>query len=344
MVEASAPCRIDMWGTLDIPGFYLMLRHLKPVTLNMALNRRTRVRLTPCHPGRIRIIAEGIETAEFSRDEFPYHHPLGLMAAVARYFNIDGVRIEIESESPPRSGLGGSSVAAVALTQALAVYGAPDHAAGTFTQEQIAEIARSIEAAVAGVPCGGQDHLAAAFGGVHLYHWGTDTHNPGAYRVTRILNDEQMAMLSKRLLLVYTGAQHVSGEINAKWGTDFMSGEHREVWGEIITLTHRFAEALTGGALREAGMLMNREVALRRKMTPQVLSPIGDELAHAAERFGCGARFTGAGAGGCLWALGEEADIDLLAPVWRQIVSGQENGKILPVQLEDEGVSFNRIL
>lgn len=343
VVEASAPCRIDMGGTLDIPGFYLMLRHLEPMTVNMALKLRTRVRVTAFRAGSIRIGAEGIETAEFSSDRFPYHHPLGLMAAVVRYFNIDGVGIEIVSESPPRSGLGGSSVAAVALAQALAVYGGVGKAGGALSAEQVADIARSIEAAVAGVPCGGQDHLAAAFGGVHFYHWGTDLQNPGAYRYTRILDDERMALLSKRMLLVYTGAQHVSGDINARWVRDFMRGEYRGEWSEIVRLTRSFAEALSSGAIREAAALMNREVALRRKMTPQVLNSIGEQLVEVAQRNGCGARFTGAGAGGCLWALGEEADIQRLEPVWREIVSSRENGKMLPVKLDAEGVSFKRL-
>ena len=36
-IEASAPCRIDMGGTLDISTFYLPLRHLYPCTLNIAI-------------------------------------------------------------------------------------------------------------------------------------------------------------------------------------------------------------------------------------------------------------------------------------------------------------------
>jgi D-glycero-alpha-D-manno-heptose-7-phosphate kinase len=342
MVEASAPCRLDMGGTLDIPGFYLTLRHFRPVTLNMALKMRTRVRVKAYRPGRIRISAGGIETADFPTDSFPYHHPLGLMAATARFFNIDGVEIEIASGSPPRSGLGGSSVAAVALVQALGTYGNDDTTFPVLQPEQVAEIARSIEAAVAGVPCGGQDHLAAAFGGVHLYHWGEDSTQPGAYRKTRVVAGARMDELTKHLQLVYTGVQHVSGDINGQWVSQYMIGEHRDVWAEIITLTHRFSEALSQSAYREAGDLMNREVALRRQMTPQVLNPDGMELIAAAEACKCGARFTGAGAGGCIWALGEEADMERLAHLWKRILAGLENAEELPVALDPEGVLCNK--
>ena len=53
-IEASAPCRIDMGGTLDISTFYLPLRHFSPCTVNMALDLRTRVLLLPYTGGKVR--------------------------------------------------------------------------------------------------------------------------------------------------------------------------------------------------------------------------------------------------------------------------------------------------
>jgi len=47
LIEASAPCRIDMGGTLDISTFYYPLMHLNPCTFNIAINLRTRVSLFP---------------------------------------------------------------------------------------------------------------------------------------------------------------------------------------------------------------------------------------------------------------------------------------------------------
>jgi D-glycero-alpha-D-manno-heptose-7-phosphate kinase len=52
-IEASAPCRIDMGGTLDISTFYYPLRHLLPCTFNIAVNLRTRVRLFPYKEGNV---------------------------------------------------------------------------------------------------------------------------------------------------------------------------------------------------------------------------------------------------------------------------------------------------
>ena len=118
-ITASAPCRIDMGGTLDLSTFYIPLRSLEPCTFNMALSLRTTVRIEAWEQGCVRIASKGFKSAEFPSGLAPFNHPLGFMFAVANYFNADGISITIESASPPRSALGGSSSAAVALVATL---------------------------------------------------------------------------------------------------------------------------------------------------------------------------------------------------------------------------------
>ena len=89
-IVTSAPCRIDMGGTLDLPIFYYALRHLDPCTVNIALGLRTRVRLLPYRDGYIKISSRGFKDAEFPTDAAPFDHPLGLMFATAAYFNAGG--------------------------------------------------------------------------------------------------------------------------------------------------------------------------------------------------------------------------------------------------------------
>jgi D-glycero-alpha-D-manno-heptose-7-phosphate kinase len=54
-IDASAPCRIDFGGTLDISSFHYPLRHLAPSTVNLALDRRTTVSLHPTNGDRIHV-------------------------------------------------------------------------------------------------------------------------------------------------------------------------------------------------------------------------------------------------------------------------------------------------
>ncbi len=105
-VEASAPCRIDMGGTLDLSTFHLPLRRYRPSTFNIALDMRTTVTVKPCKKGITRIKSRGFEPTTFSLSQAPFDHPLGLMFALANYFGADGVEISIVSASPPRSALG----------------------------------------------------------------------------------------------------------------------------------------------------------------------------------------------------------------------------------------------
>lgn len=117
-IQVSVPCRVDFGGTLDISTLYLPMAGLSPATFNMALDLRTRVTLSSFEKGYVQVSSKGFETAVFKKDEAPFHHPMGLMFAVAKYFDAEGVHIHIDSSSPPRSALGGSSAAAVAIVAA----------------------------------------------------------------------------------------------------------------------------------------------------------------------------------------------------------------------------------
>jgi D-glycero-alpha-D-manno-heptose-7-phosphate kinase len=336
-IETSAPCRVDMGGTLDIPIFYYPLHHLNPGTFNIALGLRTRIRLLPYTKGLIKISSKGFKDAEFPADAARFDHPLGLMFATAAYFNAGGVHVDIKSESPPRSALGGSSVAAVALVAAfLAVIerGAPKN---NLNRRLIASLAYKLEETVAGVPCGSQDQLAAAYGGVNLWYW---QNRPGQshYKRKVTVQKKYHKNLERRLLLAYCGKPHVSKDINGRWVQQFLTGKNRAVWKEIIEQTRWFTAALADQNYNQAATHMNREVALRREMTPDVLDHVGVRLAKTALQNNCGARFAGAGGGGCVWALGEIENVDRLRPLWEEILSTRKQACLLDAKIDTAGV------
>jgi D-glycero-alpha-D-manno-heptose-7-phosphate kinase len=339
--EASAPCRIDMGGTLDIPTFYYPLRHLNPCTFNIALALRTRVRLRPYNRGFIKISSRGFEDAEFPSDAAPFDHPMGLMFAAAAYFNAGGVHIDIESESPPRSGLGGSSAAAVALVAAFGkLLSSGSYPHQSLDRRHIALLAYKLEETVAGVPCGSQDQLAAAYGGVH--HWLWQGRLGQSYFQRKVAVPKRYHKeLERRLLLAYCGKPHVSRDINGKWVRQFLGGKNRGIWQEIIDYTHKFTAALARRDYLQAANCMNRETALRRQMTPDVLDSVGVQLVESALQSHCGARFTGAGGGGCIWALGPLENVDRLKPLWEEILSNRKQGYLLDATIDAEGVAVH---
>jgi D-glycero-alpha-D-manno-heptose-7-phosphate kinase len=326
-----------MGGTLDIATFSYPLRHLAPCTFNIAIGLRTRVRLLPYSPGRIKISSSGFKAAQFPADAAPFDHPLGLMFAVAAYFNAHGIHIEIDSQSPPRSALGGSSVAAVTLVAALAKLVEPAQSVKRLDRRAIALSAHQIEQSIAGVPCGIQDQLAAAYGGVNIWHWKSDPNRPLFKRRCAVRRDSH-PKLERHLLLAYCGKPHVSKNINGRWVRQFLSGRHRELWAEIILCTRKFAAALVERDYRQAVHQMNRETAIRRTLTPGVLDPVGRKLVKVARQNECGARFTGAGGGGCLWAVGEIENIDRLRPIWEKTLSTNEAAGLLDVKIDSKGL------
>lgn len=336
-VEASAACRVDCGGTLDIKTFSYPLRHLGPCTFNIALDMKTRVRLLPHDSGMVRVSSEGIGQEVYPAGDAPFTGPLGLIFAVAAYFRVGGVHIEIVSESPPRSALGGSSAAAVALIGALEGALTGDGDPGPMSRERVVLLAHGIEEAVAGVPCGMQDHLAAAYGGVNAWYWRGEPSVP-LFNRREVVGPEDYAELERRLLISYCGVPHESKDINSKWVDHFINARARDLWTEVVACTNEFVEAVAAKDWQRAAQAMNKEVETRIRMTPEVLDEIGIELFEKARSHGCGARFTGSGGGGCIWAFGEEEGIDNLRPEWADILSAREGARLLRAAVDAEGL------
>ena len=341
-IEASAPCRIDMGGTLDISTFHYPLRHFFPCTFNIALDLRTRVRLSAYNKGMVKVSSKGFKSVEYPIDTVPFDHPLGLMFAIAVYFGVKGVHIQIESSSPPRSALGGSSSAAVALVAAFSKVFEKIGASSLLSRKDTAMLAYAIEGSVAGVPCGLQDQLSASYGGVNIWYWLDGIKGP-CFKKKAVYQKKFFKNFEKHLLLAYCGIPHKSKDINGKWVRQFLSGRYRELWAEIIAYTREFVNALTMRDFKYAAESMNREMALRKKMTPEVLDSMGEKLVDSAGVNNCGARFTGAGGGGCIWAIGEIEDIEILKKEWESILSERKESCMLEVRIDFEGLRVDNI-
>jgi len=334
-VQSSAPCRIDMAGTLDLSTFFYPLGDLAPCTFNIALDLRTKVTLSAHDSGKIKVVSRGFKSAVFQAGKAPFNHELGLMFAIAEAFNASGICIRIDSLSPPRSGLGGSSAAAVALVAAFY------HLAGRDVEKHRAQIAlhaHAIEQSVAGVPCGLQDHLAAAFGGVNSWYWnGMDVRQP--FKRKDMTGRLMAAGLEGTFLVAYCGVPHESRNINGRWVENFLAATDRDIWREIVLAGREFVAAMSRNDFRKAVHWMNRETDLRCRLTPDVLEEeTGYRLVRAAREAGCGARFTGAGAGGCIWALGPEKDLQALKKEWSRILEQRKGAQLLPASIARQGV------
>lgn len=336
-LEASAPCRVDSGGTWDIKAMALPLELIKPVTLNIALNLRTRVNISPFQDGWIKVSSEGFPRGEeYPRERVPFDSPFGLFFAAISHFGVDGIHARIISESPVKSALGGSSTALVALIEALSRLSVR-MGQKRLSPREILHLGYHLEDGVSGGNCGIQDQAAAVYGGVNRWLWRYGR-TGSLFKREPLLDGKGQRELSKRILVAYSGKSHISSLINQTWIKEFLSGKTRVGWVKVNEIVSRLTEAVKGRKWAEAAKLLRDEMALRREITPDALISITETLIDQAESLGCGARFAGAGAGGVVWALGKIDDMGQLKKGWERTLSPVKGARILQCSVDPVGV------
>lgn len=336
-IEASAPCRIDSGGTWDIKALALPLEKIAPVTINIALNLRTHIILDPFEDGKVKILSKGFSHVEqFPFENLPFNSRFGLFFAAVSYFGFHGLQIQIKSDSPVKSALGGSSTALIALLKALSK---AETLLGRkkLSRRRLLHLGFHIEEAVSRGKCGIQDQAAAAYGGMNLWRWRYgDGRSP--FLRERLLAPTGWKSLSSSLLVAYSGKSHVSLRTNRFWVDDFLAGKTRSGWIKVNEIVNTMAEAIKRADWNKAARLLNAEMAIRREITPDALIPLTAKMIDQAEDIGCGARFAGAGAGGSVWALGAVKKIRELKKIWKLTLDPVKNGKILDCAVDPMGV------
>ncbi|RJR24134.1 MAG: galactokinase [Desulfobacteraceae bacterium] len=336
-VSASAPGRIDSGGTFDIRALAIPQERFLPATVNIAISLRTSVTISAFEDGWVKISSEGFENEEMARfDTLPFDSPFGAMFAAVSYFGFHGLEIRITTQVPVQASLGGSSTALAALIKALSRLSTARGERG-FSSKHILHLAYHLEDGINGGYCGAQDQAAAVFGGANMWIWSFGDAGRAFERV-RLLDPHGQKELSRRIIIAYSGLRHVSGQINRGWVKDFLGGKDRAAWMEINKTVHRFAQAIKGQRWHKAGELLRREMSIRRSITPDALIPLTARLIDEAEEVGCGARFAGAGAGGCVWAIGSEKAIDELRPRWSANLALHKGARILECTVDPNGV------
>jgi D-glycero-alpha-D-manno-heptose-7-phosphate kinase len=328
---------MDSGGTWDIKSLALPLESIRPVTINVAVNLRTRVLLSPFRKGEVRIGSEGFDHAEEAPFEaLPFDSAFGLFFAAVSYFGFHGFQAQITSDSPVKSALGGSSTALVALIKALSrLRGRLGEKA--LSPREILHLGYHLEDAVAAGKCGIQDQAAAVFGGVNLWTWHFGN-RLSLFKREPLLDRKAQREMTEHFVLAYSGKSHVSTRINRAWINGFLSSKTRAGWIQANEVVKRLGKALRGKNWNEAAGLLREEMKIRREITPDALTPLTDHLIQQAEAAGCGARFTGAGGGGCVWAVGERGPIVDLKKGWKALLSSVKGGGLLDCRVDSEGV------
>lgn len=320
-VLAWAPYRIDAGGTWDIKALALPFERHGPVTLNLALDLGVEVEILPFTKGLVRIRSPHYPALEGKLGSMAFNSPLGLFAICLSHFGIEDIAVEIRPALPPGSALGGSSSALIALLVALR-----EHLQLKIDDEGLVTLAYHMEDIHQSGGAGMQDHLAAMYGGAHLWRW---TYSSYPFFKGEGLPSKTLEALKERILVAFVGSAHFSPGLNRSFVSDFMEGRQRGLWLEANEIVKELWQAIQKFRWEEAARLLRQETQLRKVLTKDAFNdPFLVAFIDKAEETGCGARFTGAGSGGCVWALGEADRIRLLKEKWLSL-SFQEQGAIL---------------
>lgn len=211
-------------------------------------------------------------------------HATRYVSAVLKEFGARNLRVILESQIPPASGLGSSASVVVATLGALS-----SHLALDLSTDEIAEEAYRIERSVQGGLGSPTDTALAAFGGYQIVE--------GSAR--------SIALPQMRLVVGFTGKPHdTRAEVEKVQRFGARYPEIAEpIFRAMGEISKRAPDCIREGRLEELGILLNAGHGL--------LESIGvgtrelSELVYASRGAGraYGAKLTGAGGGGCVIAL-----------------------------------------
>jgi galactokinase/mevalonate kinase-like predicted kinase len=297
-VVASAPARANLLGNPSDQYGGAQISCSVPLRARVALYEAPALELAI--GGEVRAITSAADLA-------PRGDLFDLARAVLRARPAGALpraRLALETEIPLQSGLAGSTALVVALVQALAAW-----RGGPLGLHALAEEARRIEAETMGVTCGFGDQYMAAFGGLAFLDFRDKTPRgdvaPQPYASVEPLAAHVPAL---PFVLAYTGVRHSSGAVHRPIRERWLAGERAVVAGyeRVATLAREGKRALLEADWKRFGALMDENHAIQRGFGGSGES--NERLIAAAKSAGAlGAKLAGAGDGGTIVALVEDA-------------------------------------
>jgi len=295
-VYALAPLRVSfVGGGTDFPHWYL--DHGGAV-LSATIDHFVRVTVAPRVDRKVRVRSLDLgELVQYRLDEGPhYDGVLDLAKAAIDRMGIDvGLDVDIESEAPPGSGLGGSSALVTAVVAAIACL--DERVLGC---DEVAQLSYAIERDDLGISGGWQDQYAAAFGGFNLIEFGRD-----GTRVTPVdAGPDALEELRKHLLLCYTGKVRRNVGLIDRQIQMFEAGREDTLLGmkQLREMAYAMRDAIEVGDMERLGVMLREAFEAKKRMNPHIAeeTPIEAMLDTASAAGATGGKICGAGGGGYL--------------------------------------------
>ena len=167
---------------------------------------------------------------------------------------------------------------------------------------KLAETVYGIEQAM-GLVGGKQDQYAAAFGGINFMEFKKDK-----VKVHRLnLRKEFIKKLEDKLVLIYTGKPHFSGNTNKAMMDNLRKGKNNANLLRIKNIAIEMKNALLKEDLERFAELMNEETRERKKLHESIVPESTQKIISLAMENGAiAAKVCGSGGGGSILFFGDK--------------------------------------
>ncbi|MBU1167197.1 hypothetical protein KKC60_02200, partial [Patescibacteria group bacterium] len=254
-----------------------------------------------------------------------------LLLEAIKYFKPDkGLRFTTDVALPKGSGLAGSSALIIAICGALREY-----TKKKIMDEELIEIARSLEEKIIKTTAGWQDYYPAMYGGLNILEF----NNEGRHRNSNSILGSFHKELENKLILCYTGEPHFSGTNNQEILEKRKARDKNVIAAlEAVKQTAiKMKEAVISEDLEEFAKLLNEDWENRKLLSPKVTTNQIEKLIGASfEKGAKAARVCGAGGGGCMVVLSNGNRFEIENTL-------KENGaEILDYEFDYKGLDVRR--
>lgn len=291
IARAKAPVRISFGGGgTDLTQYYMQYGGaVMNASISMFSHALLRKRDDPSvkilsHDLKRTIEAESLQAAYKQADKMP------LIMALLKLIKPDyGFELQVGSDFPPGSGLGGSAVVLASII-------------GCFNQfredrwdsYEIAETAFQAERLNLDIAGGWQDQYATVFGGFNFMEF---NHENNIVHPLRIRPD-LLSELEESLLLCYTGRPHPHG-IHTDQKNEMKKDEILKLVQRNKELTYKMKNYLLRGKLFDLGKALDEAWQLKRRFSDKITNRELDGIYDVAIANGAiGGKILGAGGGG----------------------------------------------
>ncbi len=304
---SRAPCRIDLaGGTIDLTPLFYYLHPHEVQHFAIDLYAKCKITSRPAQSTSLNIYSREYQTnkkfSSLKRLKNSLNNKknqLSWPCRIADYFfekykiKKQEVNIELASDIPPGSGLGGSSVLGVAIYSALEKHFFPKTRSNKWATQSIL---RNLESQELGFPAGEQDYVPALFGGLLSFHLGMEK-----FSVSKFSNKSKDE-LNKRICLIYTGKPHHSGLNNWQVYRDFHEGNQkvRNSLEKLSSISTELKNSLSSHQWKKFGKILNKEWEHRQKLSSKIDAAVFRKIKKDLKQFPHSAlKGCGAGGGGC---------------------------------------------